>query len=504
MASPIGGELRDNWAVYCGKIHDVVERSSGSCRLPEENQSDALTTTVVRCRLQTMKTTTRMKTASRLAATLVLALLGSTSRAALVDVGNGLINHPAANLTWVADANLFRTMAAADANLVAEVVSDWTDGSIPTLAGDGSTHTIVAADFDAATGRMNWYGARAWINYLKVTHYKGYSDWRLPDLGTASLQTGGCLVCVPGDGGFAVNSSEWWRLYFEELGGTAHVPLVSANNGSYTLFQNIEGDAFWGNAQNGTTTALFRDGGEQISDQTNRVAFRAWAVRDGQSVANPPLAPYIVFAPGNPIFPVTPLNGSNAGSVTLSNAGTGPATISSITASGDFTAANNCGTSLAVNTTCVVNITFTPTDFFLRTGTLTVNADTVFTTSLSGTGGISASIKASPDNVKEGTTVTLTWSSSAHAVCEGIGGTAGWAGPLTSSGSRDVTSKEAGTFDYGISCTDDRQILPAVKANARVFYLNVASGALDWSLLLALTFALGLVLRARTRHDPAG
>jgi hypothetical protein len=139
----------------------------------------------------------------------------------------------------------------------------------------------------------------------------------------------------------------------------------------------------------------------------------------------------------------------------------------------------------------------------VRTGTLKVNADTVFTTSLSGTGGISASISATPDTVKEGHSVTLTWSSSPHAVCEGLGGTPGWAGPLMQSGSRDVISDEAGTIDYVISCTHDAQTLPAVRSSARVFYLNVASGSLDWSLLLALTFALWLVLRARARHDSA-
>jgi hypothetical protein len=450
-----------------------------------------------------MKTTTRMKTASRFAATLVLALLASTSRAALVDVGNGLINHPAANLTWVADANLFQTMAAADATLVTQIVAAWTDGPIPTLAGDGSTHTLLITDFNAATGQMNWYGARAWVNYLKVTHYKGYSDWRLPEVGTASLQSGGCLACVPGDG-FAVNSSEWWRLFFEELGGTAHVPIATSNNGSYALFKSIEGDAFWGNAQNGTTTALFRDGGEQIRDQTNNVAFRAWPVRDGQSVADPPVAPYISFSPGNAVFDITPYDTPSTGSITLKNSGTGPATISSITASGDFTVAHNCGTSLAVNATCVALVTFKPTDLLARTGTLTVNADTVFTTTLSGTGGLAASISASPDTVKERKSVTITWSSSPHAVCEGVGGTPGWAGPLMQSGSRDVTSEDAGTIEYGIRCTHDAQILPRVQASARVYFLNVASGALDWSLLLALTFALGLVLRARMRHGLQG
>jgi hypothetical protein len=441
-----------------------------------------------------------MKSKSRFAATLVLVLLASTSRAALVDVGNGLINHPAANLTWVADANLFLTMATADATLVTKVVAAWTDGPIPTLAGDGTTHTIVAADFNAATGRMNWYGARAWANYLRVTHYKGYSDWRLPEVGTASLQTGGCTTCVPGDGGFAVSSSEWWRLYFEELGGTAHVPIATSNNGSYALFQNIEGDAFWGIARNGTSAALFRDGGEQIRDLTNNVGFRAWAVRDGQSVANPPLAPYITFLPENPTFAITPYNTPATGTLTLRNIGTAAATIASITANGDFTVTHNCGTSLAMNATCVATVTFKPTDLLTRTGTLTVNAESVFTTTLNGTGGIAASISASSDSVKEGKSVTLTWSSSPHSVCQGVGGTPGWAGPLMQSGSRDVTSDEAGVVEYAIACTHDAQTLPGVQVSTQVFFRNVASGALDWSLLLALTFALGLVLRERIRQ----
>jgi hypothetical protein len=453
----------------------------------------------VPCRLQTMKTTTRMKTASRFAATLVLALLASTSRAALVDVGNGLINHPAANLTWIADANLFRTMAAADSTLVAKVVTAYTDGPIPTLAGDGTTHAIVSTDFNATTGEMNWYGARAWVNYLKVTHYKGYTDWRLPEVGTASLQTDGCTVCVPGDG-FAVDSSEWWRLFFDELGGTAHVPIATSNNGSYALFQNIEGDAYWGNAQNGTTTALFRDGGEQIRDLTNVVGYRAWAVRVGQSVASPPLAPYITFSPGNAVFARTPFNTATTGTITLKNSGTGPATIASITASGDFTVTHNCGTSLAVDATCVATVTFKPTDLFARTGTLTVDAGTIFTTSLSGTGGIAASISATPQFTKEGKTITITWSSSPHAVCEGIGGTPGWAGPLMQSGSRDVSSVDAGTFDYTISCAHDEGTLPAVQSSVEVIFTNVGGGAIDWSVLLALMFALALVLRARTRQ----
>jgi hypothetical protein len=440
-----------------------------------------------------------MKTASRFATTLVLVLLASNGHAALNDVGNGLINHPAANLTWVADANLFRTMATADSSLVSKIVTAWTLGPIPTLAGDGSTHTVVAADFNATTGKMNWYGARAWVNYLRSIHYKGYSDWRLPEIGTASLQTGGCTVCVPGDGGFAVATSEWWRLYFEELGGTAHVPIGTSNNGSYALFQNIEGDAFWGKGRTSTTTALFRDGGEQTRDLTNVVGYRAWAVRDGQSVANPPAAPYIEFSPESPTFGVTPYNTPATGSVAIRNIGTAAANIASVTASGDFTLTHNCGTTLAMNASCLATLTFKPTDLLVRSGTLTVDAGTVFTAPLSGTGGIAASLSASSDSVKEGKSVTLTWSSSPQAVCEGVGGTPGWAGPLMQSGSRDVSSEEAGEIVYTIKCTHDAGTLPDVQASTTVFFANVAGGALDWSLLIGLAFALGLVLRARTR-----
>jgi hypothetical protein len=148
-------------------------------------------------------------------------------------------------------------------------------------------------------------------------------------------------------------------------------------------------------------------------------------------------------------------------------------------------------------------VVFTPTELLERTGTLTVNADTVFTTRLSGTGGIAASISANPDTVKEGKSVTLTWSSSPHAVCNGVGGTPGWAGPLMQSGSRDVTSEDAGTFEFGIICTHDAQTLPGVTSGVRVYFTNVASGALDWSLLLVLTLVLGLVVRARMRRGTA-
>ena len=60
--------------------------------------------------------------------------------------------------------------------------------------------------------------------------------------------------------------------------------------------------------------------------------------------------------------------------VTLTNPGTGPLTINSITASGDFAQTNTCPsspTTLAALGTCTINVTFAPTAVGARTGTLT-------------------------------------------------------------------------------------------------------------------------------------
>src|SRR5436309_2299639 len=68
---------------------------------------------------------------------------------------------------------------------------------------------------------------------------------------------------------------------------------------------------------------------------------------------------------------------STAQAVTLSNSENVALSISSIaitgTNSGDFAQTNNCGTSLAANSSCTINVTFTPTATGSRTATLSVN-----------------------------------------------------------------------------------------------------------------------------------
>jgi hypothetical protein len=78
---------------------------------------------------------------------------------------------------------------------------------------------------------------------------------------------------------------------------------------------------------------------------------------------------------------------SAAQTVTVSNPTGSAAAVSSIAVTGDFAQTNNCGTSIAANGSCSVNVTFKPTAAGSRTGGLTVNAGGVTNNvSLSGTG----------------------------------------------------------------------------------------------------------------------
>ena len=80
---------------------------------------------------------------------------------------------------------------------------------------------------------------------------------------------------------------------------------------------------------------------------------------------------------------------SDAQAVTLKNTGAAALSVAGIAAGGDFAQTNNCGSSLAVNATCTINVTFTPMAEGSRTGAITLtdnSADSPQSVALTGTG----------------------------------------------------------------------------------------------------------------------
>lgn len=99
---------------------------------------------------------------------------------------------------------------------------------------------------------------------------------------------------------------------------------------------------------------------------------------------------------------------SAAQTVTLTNTGSSALAVTSVAASGDFSATSNCGASVASGANCSIAVTFKPTASGSRTGTLTVTDNATVspqTVSLTGTG--SASTQAVTT-----TTLTITSGSS--------------------------------------------------------------------------------------------
>ncbi|GAA4253231.1 choice-of-anchor D domain-containing protein [Dactylosporangium darangshiense] len=75
--------------------------------------------------------------------------------------------------------------------------------------------------------------------------------------------------------------------------------------------------------------------------------------------------------------------------VTVTNTGTAPATVQSVTASGDFTVTTTCGSSIAPGANCTATVTFHPSAPGARTGTLSIRStasNAEVTAALSGTG----------------------------------------------------------------------------------------------------------------------
>lgn len=64
---------------------------------------------------------------------------------------------------------------------------------------------------------------------------------------------------------------------------------------------------------------------------------------------------------------------STAQPVTVNNIGDAPLTVNGITASGDFSQTNDCGASVAINGSCTINVTFTPTLRGTRNGAVTMS-----------------------------------------------------------------------------------------------------------------------------------
>jgi sugar lactone lactonase YvrE len=142
------------------------------------------------------------------------------------------------------------------------------------------------------------------------------------------------------------------------FGQTNNCGASVAAGGSCTI--NVTFTPTAGGSLSGTLTII--DNSNAVTGSTQTVSLSGEGVVPVASVASSLLT-----------FPAELVGQSaSAQAVTLSNTGTASLTVSSITASANFSQTNNCGASVAAGGSCSINVTFTPTTGGSLSGTLSI------------------------------------------------------------------------------------------------------------------------------------
>jgi parallel beta-helix repeat protein len=206
-----------------------------------------------------------------------------------------------------------------------------------------------------------------------------FPQWAQVDLGQ-SYSVGKLVLKLP--------PSTAWAARTETLS-----VLGSTDGSTFSTIVGSAGYVFDPNAGNNTVTITFNAATARYV-RVNITANTGWSA--GQ------LSDFEVFPSGGVSGPSVSANPSSvsfgnqtvgatsgAQTVTVSNTGTAAATITAVSATGDFAQTNTCGSSLAAGASCTVSVTFTPAASGSRTGSLSIASNAAgspATVALSGTG----------------------------------------------------------------------------------------------------------------------
>jgi len=204
----------------------------------------------------------------------------------------------------------------------------------------------------------------------------------------------------------------------------------------------------------------------------------AGAGKQGILLSGTGTTPIPGIAPYGLTFPAQAVNTASASQIViLSNTGTGPLTINSISASGDFAQTDNCAGSLAAASSCTINVTFTPTATGTRSGSLVVaSTQSIPAVSLTGTGASATpTVAASPASLMFPAELVGSTSASQTVTLSNQGTTALSISAITTSG------------DFGETDTCGNYLLAGKSCKASITFTPTAAGIRSGSLTFKLS-----------------
>jgi Abnormal spindle-like microcephaly-assoc'd, ASPM-SPD-2-Hydin/NHL repeat len=319
--------------------------------------------------------------------------------------------------------------------------------------------TFYTGDYDAPTDPIT----------RTDTNGQGFAT---TDFGTSSglFQPVGIFMPLPPPGGGAALKVSAKSLAFgnENIHTTSAPQAVTLTNiGSAPLSGSVSASANFAETDNCANLAV---GASCTIDATfaptTTGPLTGTLTLTNNAVNNPPpitltgtgTAPVAGVAPaGLTFFPQLLSTTSAAQTVVLSNSGTGPLTITSIAATGDFSQTNNCGSSVAPGVSCTISVSFTPQATGTRTGTLVVtdnDSSGSQTVNLSGTGSSTApTVTISPASLVFPAQLVNTRSAAQTVTVTNNGKIAVAISGFATSGDFSQTNNAPSSLAAGKSCT---------------------------------------------------
>ncbi len=230
-------------------------------------------------------------------------MLSGVAQAALVDLGNGLVDDTTLVITWIQDANLVKTSCDTDDALWQAFDPE----ALPVGEQSGHNKTQICA----SNGTLNWYEAEAWIAVLNAQGYLGHDDWRQPATNPVNGAAYDYNFAYDGstDDGYNISGpdgvypgstgSELAHLHYNSLGNGSRHDTAGNNQGAVVCpasdycvqntgpFDNLQSSLYWSGteyAPNPTAAWLFgtRNGSQGRGEKGSGPLY-VWPVRSGQS-----------------------------------------------------------------------------------------------------------------------------------------------------------------------------------------------------------------------------
>ena len=164
------------------------------------------------------------------------------------------------------------------------------------ITDSNGVHNLVVGDFDTGNGRMTWWGAMAWAEWLGNEGYGGASDWGL----WSALNSDGSGPCDFYGTGSGCNDSDLGHLNYIE-GGLTTAQSITTSTERNNHFINLQSFLYWSGtefAPNPVNAWSFKStNGSQLNGSKVGLDY-GWAVRSGQVAAAPLPATGLLMALG--------------------------------------------------------------------------------------------------------------------------------------------------------------------------------------------------------------